>query len=104
MIYYTIYVKRLNNGMGYIDVALEDDQLLKDFEQYLDIGVRPHRSYRLAPMPGTTDGNGLFTLDMSEVTAITTIFKDKAATEKLKAHVDARKKYDTGSHTRHSAR
>jgi hypothetical protein len=104
MIYYTIYVKRLNNGVGYIDVALEDDQLLKDFEQYLDIGVRPHRSYRLAPMPGTTDGSGLFTLDMSEVTAITTIFKDKAAGEKLKSHVDARRKHDTSSHTRHTTR
>ena len=102
MIYYTIYVKRLNNGMGYIDVALEDDQLLKDFEQYLDIGVRPHRSYRLAPMPGTTDGNGLFTIDVAEVTAITTIFKDKHGEKK--AHVDARKKHDTGSHTRHTTR
>lgn len=104
MIYYTIYVKRLNNGMGYIDVGLEDDQLLKDFEQYLDIGVRPHRSYRLAPTPGTQDAGGLFTIDMSEITAITSISKDKAMGEKLKTHADAKKKHDTGSHTRHTTR
>jgi hypothetical protein len=104
MIYYTIYVKRLNNGMGYIDVALEDDQFLKDFEQYLDIGVRPHRSYRLAPMPGTTDGGGLFTIDMSEITAVTTIYKDKTMGEKLKFHTESHKRHDTGSHTRPTTR
>lgn len=105
MIYFTIYVKRLHNGMGYIDVALEDDQLLKDFEQYLDIGVRPHRSYRLAPTPGTRDGGGLFTIDMAEVTAITTIFKDSAA-EKSKSwqNTEVKKKHDTSAHTRHTAR
>lgn len=103
MIYYTIYVKRLNNGMGYIDVGLEDDQLLKDFEQYLDIGVRPHRSYRLAHA-GTSDGGGLFTIDMSEITAITTIYKDKATGEKLKSHTEHKRKHDTGSHTRHTTR
>ena len=104
MIYYTIYVKRLNNGMGYIDVALQDDQFLKDFEQYLDIGVRPHRSYRLAPTPGTADGGGLFTIDMSEITAVTTIYKDKATGEKLKSHTELKKRHDTGSHTRHTTR
>ena len=52
MIYYTIYLKRLNNGTGYVDIALHDDQLLKDFEQYLDIGVRAHRLYKLADTPG----------------------------------------------------
>lgn len=103
MIYYTIYVKRLNNGMGYIDVGLEDDQLLKDFEQYLDIGVRPHRSYKLAPTPGTPDGGGLFTIDMAEVTAITTICKDRVTGDKLKGHVE-KKKHDTSSHSRHSTR
>src|SRR5262245_54085383 len=100
MIYYSIYVKGLNNGMGYIDVAMEDDQLLKDFEQYLDIGVRPHRSYKLAPTPGTPDAGGLFTVNMAEVTAITTIFK---AGEKLRGHTD-RKKHDTSSHSRHTTR
>jgi hypothetical protein len=104
MIYYTIYVKRLNNGMGYIDVALEDDQFLKDFEQYLDIGVRPHRSYRLAPTPGTTDAGGLFTIDMSEITAVTSIYKDKATGEKLLSHTESHKRHDTGSHTRHTTR
>ena len=48
MIYYTIFVKGLNNSTGYIDVALSDDQLLKDFMQYLDIGIKPHRTYILS--------------------------------------------------------
>ena len=99
MIYYTIYVKRLNNGVGYIDVGLEDDQLLKDYQQYLDIGVRPHKSYKLAHA-GTSDGGGLFTIDMSEVTAITTIYKDKTQ----RSHAEAKKKHDTSSHTRHTTR
>jgi hypothetical protein len=103
MIYYTIYVKRLNNGVGYIDVGLEDDQLLKDYQQYLDIGVRPHKSYKLAHA-GTSDGGGLFTIDMAEVTAITTIFKDKTPGEKARAHAEAKKKHDTSSHTRHTTR
>ena len=103
MIYYTIYVKRLNNGVGYIDVGLEDDQLLKDFQQYLDIGVRPHRSYKLAPTPGTADAGGLFTIDMTEVTAITTICRDKVTGDKLKGYVE-KKKHDTSSHSRHSTR
>ena len=99
MIYYTIYVKRLNNGVGYIDVGLEDDQLLKDYQQYLDIGVRPHKSYKLAHA-GTSDGGGLFTIDMSEVTAITTIYKDKTQ----RSHAEVKKKHDTSSHTRHTTR
>ena len=32
MIYYTICLKRLNNGMGYVDIALHDDRLLKDLQ------------------------------------------------------------------------
>ena len=104
MIYYTIYVKGLTNGVGYIDVGLEDDQLLRDYEQYLDIGVRPHRSYRLATTPGTSDAGGLFTVNMAEVTAITTIVRDKATGDKLKGHAEGKKRHDTSSHSRHSTR
>lgn len=72
MIYYTIYVKNLHNGTGYIDVALEDDQLLKDFMQFLDIGIRPHRTYALTNPAGSRGGvAGQFVIHMDEVMAIT---------------------------------
>jgi hypothetical protein len=71
MIYYTIYVKNLNNGTGFIDVGLEDDQLLKDYLQFLDIGVRPHRTYPIANAPALRGKKGQFTINMTEVSAIT---------------------------------
>ena len=72
MIYYTIYVKNLHNGTGYIDVALEDDQLLKDFMQFLDIGIRPHRTYALTNPGGARGGvAGQFIIHMDAVMAIT---------------------------------
>ncbi len=71
MIYYTIYVKNLNNGTGYIDVGLEDDQLMKDYLQFLDIGVRPHRTYPVANAAGMRGKKGQFTINMTEVSAIT---------------------------------
>jgi len=71
MFYYTIYVRNLHNGTGYIDVALADDQLLNDYTQYLDIGLRPHRTYAVCT-PGTGRGlGGQFALNMAEVVAIT---------------------------------
>lgn len=76
MIYYTIYMKQLRNSTGYIDIGLQDDQLLKDFEQYLDIGVRSHRRYKLADTAGTPTGGGYFSVDMAEVTAITAMYRD----------------------------
>jgi hypothetical protein len=105
MIYYTIYVKDLNNSVGYIDVALEDDQLLRDFEQYLDIGVRPHRSYPLAPTVGAQNAGGLFTIDFTSISAITTIFADKNAAARSRSYnTDSKKKHDTSSHSRHTTR
>ena len=71
MIYYTIYVKSLNNGTGYIDLAVEDDQLLKDFLQYLDIGVRAHRSYALHHPGGARGVAGDVAINLADVTAIT---------------------------------
>jgi hypothetical protein len=77
MLYYTIFVKGLNNGTGYIDVALSDDLLLRDYLQYLDVGIKPHRTYVLASPPkGGSKGagaTGVFTLDLTTVTAITVL-------------------------------
>ena len=72
MLYYTVYVKNLHNGTGYIDVALEDDQLLKDFMQFLDIGVRSHRTYPMTNPAGSREGPGKFVVNLTEVVAITT--------------------------------
>ncbi len=77
MLYYTIYVKGLNNGTGYIDVALADDQLLKDYITVLDVGLRPVRSY-VVTTPAKTQGKpvastGVFVLNLADVTGITVI-------------------------------
>ena len=77
MLYYTIYVKGLNNGTGYIDVALADDQLLKDYINYLDVGLRPVRSYVLTT-PAKSQGKpvastGVFVVNLADVTGITVI-------------------------------
>jgi hypothetical protein len=79
MIYYTIFVKGLNNSTGYIDVALADDQLLRDFMQYLDVGIKPHRTYTVTTPPkaqGTkqvSGSTGVFAINLSDVTAITAL-------------------------------
>ena len=77
MLYYTIYVKNLNNTTGYIDVALENDQLLKDYMQLLDVNVKPCRYYELAALPDAQGKpsvpSGKFLINLSEVTAITTV-------------------------------
>ena len=77
MIYYTIFVKGLNNSTGYIDVALNDDQLLKDFMQYLDIGIRPNRTYIVTAPPKAQgkpmSSNGIFAINLSDVTAMTAL-------------------------------
>jgi hypothetical protein len=76
ILYYTIYTKGLNNGAGYIDVALGDDQLFKDYLQYLDIGIKPVRSYPVVQPPkGPGKGMvtaGMFAVNLSEVSAMTT--------------------------------
>ena len=74
MIYYTVYVKNLNNGTGYINVSLADDQLFKDYMQMLDVNVKPCRTYDLAApsdAPGKPgDACGRFMINLSEVTAM----------------------------------
>ena len=80
MLYYTIYVKNLNNGTGYIDIALTDDQLLKDYMQLLDVNVKPCHYYDLAAMPNAHGNpvlpNGKFAINLAEVTAISTVQAD----------------------------
>ncbi len=75
--YYTIYLRGLANGTGYIDVALTDDQLFKDFLQYLDVNIKPVRTY-IVSLPPKADGRatgetGQFSVNFSEVIAITTV-------------------------------
>ena len=72
MIYYTIYLKNLFNGTGYIDVALENDLLLKDYVQFLDIGMKPRRTYNIANPPSVRGKPGEFVINLSEIAAITT--------------------------------
>lgn len=71
MLYYTIYVKGLNNQTGYIDVALEDDQLLKDYVIFLDIGLKGHRAYPIASVTGGKGKAGQFIIDLACIAAIT---------------------------------
>lgn len=75
--YYTVYLRGLANGTGYVDLALSDDQLFKDFLQYLDVGIKPVRTYAIA-LPPKADGrpvaqSGQFAVNFSEVIAITTV-------------------------------
>lgn len=72
MLYYTIYVQNLHNGTGYIDVGLEDDQLLKDYQTYLDVGLRTHKTYRVATPAGKAGQSGTFAINLTQVIAITT--------------------------------
>jgi len=71
MIYYTIYVKGLNNQTGYIDVALESDQLQKDYLMFLDIGLKAHTSYPIANPAGSRGKSGHFVIDLACIAAIT---------------------------------
>ena len=71
MIYYTIYVKGLNNQTGHIDVALEDDQLQKDYLMFLDIGLKAHVPYSIANPAGSRGKNGHFVIDLACIAAIT---------------------------------
>jgi hypothetical protein len=80
MIYYTIYMKNLHTDTGYIDVALADDQLLKDFKQYLDCGVKPDRSYVITAPPDArgkpVQSTGTFVINLAEVIAVSIMKPD----------------------------
>jgi hypothetical protein len=80
MIYYTIYMKNLHTDTGYIDVALADDQLLKDFKQFLDCGIKPDRSYVITAPPAAhgkpVQSTGIFVINLVEVSAISIMKPD----------------------------
>ncbi len=73
MYYYSIYLKGIQNGTGYIDIVLKDDQLMRDYLQYLDIGMRAHRAYTVVD-PGSALGSaaGIFSINIADIAAITT--------------------------------
>ena len=71
MVYYTIYVKGLNNQTGYIDVALEDELLLKDYQIFLDIGLKAHKPYAIANVAASKGKAGHFIIDLATIAAIT---------------------------------
>jgi len=72
MLYYTLYMKSLSNGTGYIDIALPDDQLLKDYLQFLDLGVRTQRVYSVSDAKHPGGSTGGFTVDLAQIAAIIT--------------------------------
>lgn len=77
MIYYTIYLKGLHNSTGYLDVALASDELLKDYQNYLDMGIKTHKSYPIVD-PGKRgamiEANASrFVVNLTEIMAITVI-------------------------------
>lgn len=71
MVYFTVYLKNLNNGTGYVDTALADDQLMRDFLQFLDIGVKAHRAYAVVDGAASDAPVGVFAVNLSDVAAIT---------------------------------
>ena len=71
MVYFTVYLKNLNNGTGYVDTALADDQLMRDYLQYLDIGVKAHRAYAVVDAGASDQPVGVFAVNLADVAAIT---------------------------------
>lgn len=71
MVYFTVYLKNLNNGTGYVDTALADDQLMRDYLQFLDIGVKAHRAYAVVDAANNDSPVGVFAVNLADVAAIT---------------------------------
>lgn len=71
MVYFTVYLKNLNNSTGYVDTALADDQLMRDYLQYLDIGVKAHRAYAVVDAAASDLPVGVFAVNLADVAAIT---------------------------------
>ena len=71
MVYFTIYLKSLNNGTGYVDTALADDQLMRDYLQFLDINVKAHRAYAVVDGASNDAPVGVFAVNLADVAAIT---------------------------------
>jgi len=71
MVYYTIYIRNLVNNTGYIDLCLSDEQLLRDYLQFLDIGVKSHNSYRIVNPGDPDDQTGRFSVNLADIAALT---------------------------------
>lgn len=71
MVYFTVYLKNLNNGTGYVDTALADDQLMRDYLQYLDIGMKAHKAYAVVDAANDDAPVGVFAVNLADVAAIT---------------------------------
>lgn len=71
MVYFTVYLKNLNNGTGYVDTALADDQLMRDYLQFLDIGMKAHRAYAVVDAANNDAPVGVFAVNLADVAAIT---------------------------------
>ena len=71
MVYFTVYLKNLNNGTGYVDTALADDQLMRDYLQFLDIGVKAHKAYAVVDAANNDAPVGVFAVNLADVAAIT---------------------------------
>ncbi len=71
MVYFTVYLKNLNNSTGYVDTALADDQLMRDYLQFLDIGVKAHRAYAVVDGAANDAPVGVFAVNLADVAAIT---------------------------------
>ena len=67
MVYFTIYLKNLNNGTGYVDTALADDQLMRDYLQFLDINVKAHRAYAVVDGASNDAPVGVFAVNLADV-------------------------------------
>jgi hypothetical protein len=80
MVYYMIHVKGLHNSTGYIDVCLEDGQLLKDYVQFLDLGMRACRIYNVVNPASARDSAGQFAINLTDVAAISVQTPAKAKT------------------------
>ena len=44
---------------------------MKDYLQFLDIGIKSHRTYPLANPAGAQGRKGVFSINLKEITAIT---------------------------------
>ena len=72
MIYYTIYLKNLFNSTGYIDVALENDELMNDYLQFLDFGMKARKTYKICNPASSRGQPSTFAINLAEIAAITT--------------------------------
>ena len=71
MVYFTVYLKNLNNGSGYVDTALADDQLMRDYLQFLDIGMKAHKAYAVVDPNNQEAPVGVFAVNLADVAALT---------------------------------